>query len=339
MFWDMFGREPRARYAALSGFVEVCRPAGVDPLATMRAHGLDPGLLDQPDSWAGADAIMATLESAARTAGCPTLGLRMSRVRSLSSLGPVSLALAAESTLEGALDLLSRFWPSYNESLRLELRDEGVWTRAIIRFHVAPQTPLHQASDLAAGVLRSLAASRSGTRPPDLGLRLRHEAPDDVSEYEQLFGAGVEFSADEDAVLVRTQDLHAVQTDEDPQRRAYARRYLESVAPAAAESRTEQVRSLVTVLLPTGRCSASRVAASLGVDRRTVNRWLEHEGWSFTSVVRDVRRQQAERSLRAGGRLLTEVAEELGFATLSSFSGWFAQEYGCSPSRWREGLS
>lgn len=330
----MQGHSPRARYAALAGFVDVCREAGVDPFSTMRAHGLDPDLLALPDAWAPASAVMAALDSAARTSGCSDLGLRMSRARSLSSLGPVSLALQAEPTLADAIDLLARFYPSYNEALRLTLRDEGTWSAVVIRFRVSGEGLHPQSSELAAGVLRFLAVSRDPAREPIVGVRLRHPAPEDTTEHEEFFAAGIEFSADEDAILFRREDLHRPAGDEDPQRQAYARRYLESMASADATP-ADEVRRLVSVLLPTGRCSAARVAASLGVDRRTVNRWLAQEGESFTSVVTAQRRAQVERSLREGGSSMTDIADSLGFTVPSSFSGWFVTQYGCSPTRWR----
>lgn len=331
---------PLARYGALSGFVPVCREAGVDPEATMRAHGLDPQRLTSPDAWADAVALTSALESAAVVSGCAALGLRMSRLRTISSLGPVSLALHAEPTLRSALDLLSRFWPSYNQALRLALRDEGDHAIATVRFELGrPEGEVAhtQATELACGVLRSLAQARSGRADLALGARFRHPAPADVTEHEEAFGEGVEFGAGEDAVVLPRSELDIEAGDDDPQQRAYAQRFLASLSSAEETSRTDQVRRLVTVLLPTGRCSAPRVAASLGVERRTVQRWLGAEGETFGGVVTQVRRDRVEGLLAEGRLSLIEVGDQLGFAEPSSFSRWFVGEYGVSPSRWRAG--
>lgn len=331
----MTATAPLARYGALSGFVPACREAGVDPEATMRAHGLDPARLAEPDAWADAAALTGALESAAGASGCPTLGLRMSRLRPISSLGPVSLALQAEPTLRAALDLLARFWPSHNQALRLSLRDEGDHAVASLRLELGADVPHVQATELAAGVLRLLAQTRTQGEPVVLGARFRHPAPVDTGEHEAAFVAGVAFGASEDAVLLRDDDLDAVAADDDPQQRAYAQRFLASLASAEETTRTEQVRRLVTVLLPTGRCSAPRVAASLGVERRTLQRWLGAEGETFGGVVTQVRRDRAEGLLTQGRQSLIEIADELGFTEPSSFSRWFAGEYGVSPSAWQ----
>lgn len=325
---------PIVRYAALAGFAPVCREVGVDHRALMRRQGLDPELLDQPDAWARSVDVAVTMESAALLSGCPTFALRMSTHRTITTLGPVGLVLTEEPSLREALTTLGRFWPSYNESLRLRLVDRGAVSNAVVRFEFGTAVRHTQAPELAAAVICRIAEGFLGDdRPPRRAL-FRHAGPPDVSEHERILGTSVEFGAETDSVEFDAEVLDEIRPSDDPQRRVYARRYLEAVASAAPEDRLEQVRGIVEDLLPVGRCSADRVASAVGVDRRTLHRWLGAEGLTFGRLLRQVRHHRAERYL-AAGHSMTEISERLGFAEISSFSRWFATEYGVPPSRWR----
>lgn len=325
---------PIVRYAALSGFAPVCREVGVDHRALMRRQGLDPALLDQPDAWAPSADVAAVMEAASLLSGCPTLGLRMAGHRTLTTLGPVGMVLSEESTLRDGLGLLARFWPSYNESLRLRVVDRGESTTAVLRFDFATALRHTQATELAAAVLAGIATGLAGAAGVPVAVRFRHAGPPDAGEHARLLGTTVEFDAEADGVEFDTAVVDAERPRDDPQRRRYARQYLEAVATAAPTDRIEQLRGIVEDLLPVGRCSADRVAAAVGVDRRTVNRWLAAEGHNFGALVRQVRQHRAERYL-AAGLSMTEIAERLGFTEVSSFSRWFAQEYAVPPTRWR----
>ena len=92
---------------------------------------------------------------------------------------------------------------------------------------------------------------------------------------------------------------------------------------------------MIESLLPTERCSATYVARSLGMDRRTLHRHLARSDHTFSSLVDSVRADLAKRYVARQDRPLTDVAGELGFAALSSFSRWFKQRFGCSPKAWR----
>lgn len=326
---------PIVRYASLAGFAPVCHEVGVDARALLRRHDLDPALLGQPDAWAPAAQVAAVLEAAAALSGCATFGLRMAAHRNLSTLGPISLVLAEEPTLRACLATLSRFWPSYNEALRLRVVDQGAAASAQLRFDFGVEVRHEQAVELGAAVVCGVAAIRLGDQRRPVAVRFRHTlaAGADLAEHERRLRAPVSFSAEVDAVEFAAEDLDEVRELDDPMRGIYVRQYLATLASPASEDPVERVRAIIEDLLPAGRCSADRVATTLGVDRRTVQRWLGAEGESYGSIVDAVRRNRAERHLTAG-RSMTDIAELLGFAEVSSFSRWFAGAYGVPPSRW-----
>ena len=56
---------------------------------------------------------------------------------------------------------------------------------------------------------------------------------------------------------------------------------------------------------------------------------------SFSSIVEAVRMEMVGRYLDDPNRPLYLIAQLLGFFSLSAFSRWFRDRYGCSPSKWR----
>jgi AraC-like DNA-binding protein len=115
----------------------------------------------------------------------------------------------------------------------------------------------------------------------------------------------------------------------------YAHRYLDSMIVHRDATVDEKVRELVGLLLSSGTCNADKVARGLGVDRRTVHRYLCANGETFSSVLIDVRKDVATRLL-ASRRPLSEIAEQLGFSGAPVLSRWFRQHFRCSPSQWRQ---
>jgi AraC-like DNA-binding protein len=97
----------------------------------------------------------------------------------------------------------------------------------------------------------------------------------------------------------------------------------------------DNARECIYVTLPTGLCSADRVAKHLGVDRRTLHRHLAREGETFTSLLEAARGELLTRYIGNRDRPLVSVAELLGFSALSAFSRWFRSRFGCSVSEWR----
>lgn len=331
---DIRDRAPRARYAALAGFTATCREVGVDPYATMQAHRLDPAKLDDVDAWAPALDVVRTLESAATTAGCGSVGVRMARRRTLAAVGPLSLVLSEEPTFRQALELLGRFWPSYNEALRLRLIDEGTFTTVAVSFDLTSREPHTQAIELSLGVIHALARSRNAPINP-LDVTLRHDEPaDGVEQQRALFNTHLRYGADVDGLTFATKSLDLVTTSADPLRREYVQRFLSDFT-ADEQDAGERVRRLIADLLPTGRCSVTRVAQACGVTVRTLHRHLEREGTGYAQLLHEVREEACARMLANHERPLGEVGEALGFTTPSSFSRWFVATHGMTATQWR----
>ena len=76
------------RVAALTGYFEVARQVGLDPVPLLRRIGLTPAMLGNPEQMIPARYAIRLLDSSAEASGCVTFGLRMAECRSLAGALP-----------------------------------------------------------------------------------------------------------------------------------------------------------------------------------------------------------------------------------------------------------
>ncbi|MBV8468656.1 MAG: AraC family transcriptional regulator ligand-binding domain-containing protein [Burkholderiaceae bacterium] len=85
--------------------------------------------------------------------------------------------------------------------------------------------------------------------------------------------------------------------------------------------------------LPAGQApELAEVAKLLNTSERTLKRRLQQEGASFRAISNAVRHAKAEQLIAEGRLSMTDIAAELGFSDLSSFSQAFKRWSGAAPT-------
>ena len=324
--------DPHVRYATIGQYPDVARAVGLDPAAMLRAHGLGPAPHEQPEQRIPASAVVALLEDTAARSGREDIGLQMAERRTIATLGPLSLALREEPDVRSVLEQLMRYEHLSNDVTRISLAESGETAVVRVDLQVAADGA-RQSTELAIGALLGILREFLGAAWQPARIELPHPAPTDGEAHRRVIGEQVTFGSDRAAVVISRRELDIRLAVRDPQLRTFAQQYLSSLGAPRDAGLADQVRELVEVLLPIGRCSAEEVAARLAITRRTLDRRLAAEDTTLTAVVTEVRRSTVER-LIAEGCSLTEASLVLGFAAPSGLSRWFRRQYGCSPSAW-----
>ncbi len=325
------------RSASLNGYVELVQSLGRDPHAFLRAVGLRARFLEDGETLIPRDAVRELLEITARATRTDDLALRLADRRRLSNLGPISLVLREEATPRDALDTLCRYLRLVNPSMTLRVED--VDTLVIIREDLLPSpgVPMRQSVELAVATVFRMLRDLIGPHWRPLEVCFTHRPPADVAAHRAFFGRRARFNQEFNGLVCRAEDLAQPREPGDAAVAGFARKYLQAALRDRNETVQEACRQLMLVLLPGGTCTAQEIARHMRVDRRTLHRRLEAEGLSFSVLLDRVRAHLVENHLRDSDLPLSEVAELLGFARLSSFSHWFLRHYGCSASQWRKG--
>jgi AraC-like DNA-binding protein len=327
--------KPMVRYASLNRYIELSRNLGIDPVRLMRKVGLDPSGFAFQDTRVPAEAVVQVLEDSAEASGCEEFGVRLAELRQFSNLGPLSLVLREEPDVRSAIELLIRYEHTYNEALRLRMSERDELTTIEVRLDFDGQEiPCQQAFGLAVGALCGILREFLGPQWQPVSVFFAHTSPADCTAHQRLFGLTPVFDQPFTGLVLYTRDLAASNRMADPNFRTYAQQILRTLGAPKDLTTVEQVRQMIKLFLPAGRCSQAQIARELHMDRRTLHRHLEAHSETFTALLDDTRAELAEQYVSNGRYSMTEISQLLGFSAPSGFSRWFRNQYGCSASEW-----
>jgi AraC-like DNA-binding protein len=331
-FWDM--PLTHVRSAALTQYAEVARSLSLDPFAQLRAAGLDARVLHEPDLKIPVARVNTLLESSAHAADIDDFGLRMAMSRRVSNLGLIALAAREEPTVREALRCLQRSMHLHNEAIQIDIEETNDIVILREQFLARVQGSLRQAIELAVAVLYGVVREFLGSNWSPMAVCFMHGPPRDLANYRKAFACSVQFNSVLNGLTCRRRDLDRAMPASDPASSRIIQQYL-AEATAYAPSHTERTTRLILGLLPSGRCTTDAVARYLDIDRRTLHRWLQSEGTTFSALLDDTRREAAQRHLGNPQQSLADLSLMLGFSDRSAFSRWFSTKFGLSPRRWR----
>ncbi|MNP69715.1 HTH-type transcriptional regulator VirS [compost metagenome] len=95
------------------------------------------------------------------------------------------------------------------------------------------------------------------------------------------------------------------------------------------------MRKAIYLLLPMGHATIEQIAQTQGMNVRTLQRRLEEGGVTFSDLINEVRRELVVRYMENPRYSLAQIADMLGYSMPSSFTRWFASQFGQSPASWR----
>lgn len=325
---------PQVRAVSLSAYVDVASRLGIDPYEMLRKARIRPEDLTDPETRLAASAVIRLTEETARQSGCEAFGLLMAEPRNFASLGPVSLLLQHCGSVRDVIDAVARHQRMLGDLTDYILQDDG--DVATFRMELLPGYAQRDTIEFTVAVMfRVLQEMTGGRWRPDC-VHFRHAAPADLKAHKRFFRCPVQFDSDFDGMSCPSFALEIANPAANAAMARHAERCLEVLAgQRATASITEQVQRAINCLI--GRCNVTMesVADNLGLHPRMLQRLLEKEGATFAALLNQTRRELAVRYLTSSRQTVTEVGLLLGYSTLSSFSRWFAIEFGKSPAVWR----
>ncbi len=322
------------RAASLSQYAAVAAQYGLDARAILRRRGIDPRVLEEPETRIPGAAVARALEDAARESGCSGFALRMAELRHMSDLGPIALVVSHQANIRDVLLTITRYAPLVSESVALGFEEVG--DVALIHERLLLAAPSPQGDELVLGILfRLFRAVLQGSWRP-LSVHFAHPEPDDLTVHRRMFGAPLRFGAEFNGFTCRREDLDAANPSADPPLARLAEDLIQALPYARPRPIGQEVRAAILLLLPGEIPSMDRVSSMLGLSPRTLQRRLAAVGEEFAALLKHARRDLALRYLGDRDRPLVDVAALVGYARQSSFSRWFADEFGESPTAWRE---
>ena len=326
------------RAASLTGYFAVAEELRLDVTPLLRRAGLARSMMSNPEQMLPARSAIRLVEDSAEVSGCATFGLRMAERRRLSDIGMVSLLIVHQQTLREALEVLAEFRNRINSNLTLQVEEHGDSAFLREQFALNPPMVSRQVGDVALGVLYQLCRTLMGDDWRPQCVCLSYERPSQASDravYDRLFDCQLQFGSDFDGIVVRTADMLRQNPRSDPALARHARELVGAMIDPGLRTIAEEVEQSIRLLLPAGRASIAGVTDALGTNVRTLQRRLDREETSFSDLLNRVRVQQVEQHFANRRLRLTDIAHLLGYSTLASFSSWYRQRFGQTPTKGR----
>lgn len=322
------------RAVVLTGYAEIARSLGLDPVRMMRQAGVPLDALDHPENRIPAGAVVRLLERSAEESGCEAFALLMAERRTFASLGPISLLLERLPHLRAVVRACIAFQRQLNEVVVVALEEDH--DTCMIKLDLLPEFVSAQMLDLVAGMAHQVLSGASRGRWKPACVHLTRPTPEDPSPWRRFYNAPLEFEGSFNGFSTSSMAMLAANPLADETMARHAR-YLLNHLPVARrpEQIGERVRRTISQLLPSGRATVDQVAAHLGMSSRSLQRRLDQEGLQFGEMLSSVRQELATAYLAGSSRPVTSVASMLGYSSPSSFTRWFAGSFGVSPQTWR----
>ena len=323
------------RAAPLAGIPGLLRDLGQDPAAVFAEVGVDPWLLENPESTVPFSAAGRLLAACANAADCPHFGLLLGQRTGPDCLGLVGELAAHSPDLGQALR---------NFVLNLHLHDRGAVPTLSVsegeaRLGYAIYQPgvagTEQIYDLAATIACNLLRALCGERWRPNGVLLAHDRPADPALYRQVFGVRPRFAAEQTAVAFPATWLDRPLLGADPLRYRELVARIAELSAATQSDLAAQVRRVTCNLLLCGHGSLESVAGIFSLHPRTLNRRLKGQGTSYRQLREECRQALACQYLRDTGLPVAEIAARLVYADNAAFTHAFRRWSGHTPSAWR----
>ena len=93
---------------------------------------------------------------------------------------------------------------------------------------------------------------------------------------------------------------------------------------------------LLRNLLAQGQANIEKVTQCMAMSKRTLQRRLAESDTSFKEILDHTRQVMAYRYLKDSRLQMTQLADLLGYTSLSAFTRAFIRWHGYPPSKWKE---
>jgi AraC-like DNA-binding protein len=307
------------------------RQHGLDPARLFVAHGLTLDVLNSdlrlPHSMQN-----ALYTDACKLANDPRFGLHIGAASDPFDFGEYGVLLLTSNSGAALLERVASYIHLLHDAARVSVRDQKDSVCIEHTFEGVLSCRANDDAVMAGFVCRVRSALGPSWSP--LAVELTYPRPSDADVYEAFFGCPVRFASPARSFTIPRALLDM------PLPFGHLGQVVASWASAQSravdkQSTASAVRSALMSHDPHEAWTADVIGKSLGISKRSLERWLRAEGTSFRSVVDDLRLQLAKSYLEDPSHDLQTVAHQLGFSDSRAFARAFKRWTGSTPSTYR----
>jgi len=310
---------------------------GCDSQSLFRQAGMDPEKLKNPDTRYSVKKMQRLWQLAVEETGQEAFGILMMEDFPPAALQGLGFAWLASDTLRDAINRLERYVHFISTAAHVALLNEKGKYHLVISSapdYLGSLAPASQDAALAL-VVQMCRLSVAPDMVP-LQVDLSHEPPRELKIYNEFFKAPLNFSAKRDALVFDPEQIEKKLVFSNPKlARTNDQMVVDYLDHFDRENIAQKVRIQIIDHLPSGLPSQKKIAQSLNLSLRSMQRQLQREKTTFKSALEDIRKTLARQYLKNSPRSIGEIAYLLGFSEPSSFVRAFKRWNGKTPSQYR----
>ena len=327
-----------ARISAVWHLPEVLREFGVDLGEVLAAAGVRPDIFSDRENLIDYAALARLLLECARQSHCDHIVLLICQRTRLADFGlAAQAALLGETAGKGLLNFANHF-SRHSTATFVSLITTGDFARFVYTIAARRMTDteiLHLGGLATAfNVMQDLCGR--GFLPTVVTFASR--SPSNLKPLHKYFRAPLRFDCDESALVFERHWLDRPLPAVDPHARRRVEFELRSQRASMLADFPATVRRILHKQLLVGQCSMDRVAALLGMHRRTLDRHLQRHEVSYGELLDSVLEEVASQLLRNTDLQVQHVAESLNYSSAANFATAFRRWTGSTPSQYRRSL-
>jgi AraC-like DNA-binding protein len=334
------GDAGHARVGPLLPLVPILAEAGVSVAEVLNRIGMNPEIFDDPDNRIPFDTAGKLLETSARMARLPDLGLRLGSAGKLANFGAVGEFVRTAATVGDGLRAFVECFAFQDSGGVMMLLPKSPSQMAIAySIHMANTPARNQIQDMAVALGCNILKELCGSTWAPSHLQFPHARATDARVLSAPIFSNAQFDTEVAAIVFAATWMARPLPDSDPVRHAKLGQALAFGSLADITSVAEKARRLLLPAIFSGNLSSKRVAWQLGVKERTLRKHLAEEGTSFMELANFARFEVAKQLLRDTSMAIKDIAMAMNYSDANAFSRAFHAWAKESPTNWRRRLA
>jgi len=315
----------------LKGIDTLIESHGESPEALIVEAGLDPKLLERPDTLIDGQVFCDLIELSARRLNQRFFGLQLARIQGASILGPLWFYLRNSATLREAITKLQENFLAHTEVTYW--REHHTKKGIIVAYDINPKIKgnTDQVIELGLCILvDSLRISLGPSWQPS-SVYLKCSNPYASQPLTNVFGHNIYFGQEINGILLTQEELESRVTGSSFLGHQHYQSVLQRKSDFNAHSVVTQAENIIHTSITRHICSQSFVAKSLGISTRSLRHYLKVGGTNYQEIVTSAKLKLAIDYLTLSQLKISEIAERLQFSETSVFSRFVKKHTGKTP--------
>jgi AraC-like DNA-binding protein len=301
------------------------------------AVGLDAWQLSDPSCRIPFKQLVALYEAAAVLTNEPAFGLRVGARTDFRTFDVFGYIIMNSATLEQALNNAVCYFPLWTNGALFRTEREGTAMRLIWEYVDPSIGECRHDCEMTLLSATKIGRLLLGRPHAPREVHFQHPAPRHSSEHRRLFGTSVHFRMPANQLLFEREALASPLGNADHELCKLLVRYANELLPRANRrySLAERTQMALRRRLLNEKPQLNKVASSMGIGSRTLQRHLKAQGYSFRGLLDNLRQELAQKYLRDQEMDISEIASLLGYAEASEFYRAFRAWTGSTPRQYR----